>query len=112
MSKLFGYEESLEEKTTEVMNKCEKFLDLAFKVTGKSVMDILEFDAVTGAMIGGSIELYKSSKELVKMQAKVMDKMIGDLDELKEMNKNLCKQNEMLQQMLHDINKSVEKVNK
>ena len=107
MSKLFGYEESLEEKTTEVMNKCEKLLDLMFKVTGKS-----EFDAETGAMIGVSMELYKSSKELAKMQAKVMDKIIGDLDELKEMNKNLCKQNEMLQQMLHDINKSVEKVSK
>lgn len=34
------------------------------------------------------MELYKGSKELVEMQAKAMDKMLGDFDELKEMNQN------------------------
>lgn len=109
MSKLFGHGESLEEKTTEVMNKCENFVDLAFKASGGSVMDMLRFDAQTGAAIGGCMELYKSSKELVKMQAKVMDKMLGDFDDLKEMNQELRKQNEELQKMLRELSRKIEK---
>lgn len=112
MSNLFGYGESLEAKTTEVMNKCENFVDLAFKVSGSSVMDMLGFDAETGAAIGGCMEIYKSSKELAEMQAKAMDKMLGDFDELKEMNENLRKQNEMLQHLLQDLSRKVEKIGK
>lgn len=112
MSKLFGYGESLEAKTTEVMNKCENFVDLAFKASGKSVMDVLGFNAKTGAVIGGCMELYESSKELAEMQAKAMDKMLKDFDELKVMNENLREQNKMLRQMLQDLSRKVEKIGK
>lgn len=110
MSKLFGYGEGLEAKTTEIANKCENFVDLAFKASGISVMDMLGLNAETNAAIGGFIELYKGLKELVEMQAKAMDKMLGDFDELKGVNENLRKQNEMLQQMLQDLNRKVEKI--
>ena len=109
MSKLFG---SLETKTTEAMNKCEKLLDLTFKASGSSVMDMLEIDAETGAMIGGCMELYRDSKELKVMEAKAMDKVLEDLDELRVMNDNLRKQNETLQQMLQDLSRKVEKIGK
>lgn len=112
MSKLFGCGESLEVKTTEVMNKCENLVDLSFKASGSSVMDVLGFNAKTGAAIGGCMEFYKSLKELAEMQAKAMDKMLGDFDELKEMNKNLCKQNEMLQHLLHNLSRKVENIGK
>ena len=112
MSKLFDCGESLEAKMAEVMNKCENLVDLSFKASGSSVMNMLGFNAKNGAVIGGCMEFYKSLKELEEMQAKAMDKMLGDFDELKEMNKNLRKQNEMLQQMLQDLSRKVEKIGK
>lgn len=104
MSKLFDYGESLEKKTESVLKDCEVLMGLAFKASGTSFMDtISDLDAESRAMFGGYMKLYKKTKELAVMQAKTMDKMLGDLDKLKEMNEILYKQNETLQQTLQNF---------
>lgn len=106
-------EQSLERETTKIMKNCEGLINDAFKASGKSFMDVLlDMDAKTGAMIGGYVSLYKDAKDLVIMQAKAMDQMLKDFDELREMNNNLCIQNEKLQSILQDLNREVQKIGK
>lgn len=110
MSKLFGYGESLEGKTEAILKDCEGIMDLAFKASGSSIMDVMSgLDTETGAILGGCVNLYKNTKDLAVMQAKAMDKMLSDFDELKEMNKDLREQNEKLQKMLQELSRKIEK---
>ena len=101
MSKLF--DESLEAKTEKIIKNCEGLIELSYKASGFSIMDTLsELDAEKGAMVGGFMTCYKDAKDLAVTQAKTMDKILKELDELKGMNRELRKQNEELQRMLRD----------
>lgn len=109
---LFGIEveESLEKQTEEVLKECEKVMDVAYKASGVSIMDIMDgLDAESGAILGGAMTLYRKSKNLALTQAKAMDKMQNSFDELKKMNEKLLAQNEELQQMLRELSRKIEK---
>ncbi len=109
--RLFDYGKGLESEANKLMNETEEVIELAFKASGKGIMDVLDIDVQTGTMIGATMQLYKHSKEFVMMQARAMDRMLADLEELKEANENLRKQNEELQRLLQDLNRSVQKMN-
>ena len=104
-------EGTLEKQTEEVLKECEKFMDVAYKASGVSIIDAMDsLDAESGAILGAVMTLYKKSKNLVLAQAKAMDKMQNGFDELKEMNKELLAQNEQMQSMLLDMNSQDEAV--
>lgn len=106
-----GIKESLEKQTEELLKECEKVMDVAYKASGVSIMDVMDsLDAKNGAVLGAAMTLYKKSKNLALTQAKAMDKMQNSFDELKEMNKKLLAQNEQMQRMLLDMNSQNEAV--
>lgn len=108
---LFGIEAkgSLETQTEEVLKECENVMNVAYKASGASVMDIMDgLDAESGAMVGAAMTLYRKTKDLALNQAKAIDKLQNSFDELKEMNKKMLEQNEQLQRMLRDMNSQKE----
>lgn len=108
---LFKNEESLEKQTEEILKECEKVINVSYKASGVSIMDVMDgLDAKNGAVLGAAMTLYKKSKNLALTQAKAMDKMQNSFDELKEMNKKLLAQNEQMQRMLLDMNSQDEAV--
>lgn len=108
---LFKNEESLEKQTEEILKECEKVINVSYKASGVSIMDVMDgLDAKNGAVLGSAMTLYKKSKNLALTQAKAMDKMQNSFDELKEMNKKLLAQNEQMQRMLLDMNSQDEAV--
>ena len=110
---LFGIkveEESLEKQTEEVMKECEKVMNVTYKASGVSIMDLMDgLDADSGAILGGVMTLYRKSKNLALTQAKAMDEMQNSFDELKKMNEILLAQNEELQRMLRELSRKIEK---
>ena len=97
-------EGSLEKQTEEVLKKCEKVMDVAYKASGVSIMDAMDgLDAESGAILGAGMTLYRETKNLLLMHAKTMDKMQNSFEKLKDMNKKLLEQNEQMQRMLLDM---------
>ncbi len=81
-------EVSLEDKTRELMEQTEDFINKAVKASGVSASDILlNMDAETGTMIGCCAELWKTCKEYSIFQAKRLDETLQIVKELKEENK-------------------------
>lgn len=110
MSMLFSYGKGLEWKAEEVMQKGEDLVNLSFNASGSSFMGVMsQLDGESGAMIGGVMDMYKTAKEFAMMQAQAMDRLLEDFEELKNMNKDLCKQNEEMQRLLRDLNREVKK---
>lgn len=110
---LFGYGESLEKKTTEILGECEKLIDVSVKASGVSIMDAMSgLDAETGAMVGAAMKIYKKSKDLAVMQAKAMDQMLVNFEELKKTNEELHKQNDGIRQVLSNLRRDIENINK
>lgn len=104
---------SLENKTREMMNECEGFMNTAFKLSGVSAMDaLLGLDAETGAALGGAMNLYKQAKDLVIEQASAMDKMRNDLEELKRMNERFITVSETTTEIQAEILKEVKSLKK
>lgn len=108
--KLFEYGKNLESEVEGLIGDAEEAMQESFKASGQNIIDLLDFDAKTGAAIGGCVQLYKRSKKFAIMQAQAMDRMLADLEELKDANKELRKQNEEMQHLLHDLSRSVEKL--
>lgn len=107
---LFDYGKNLEVEFEGLINEAEEAMHEAYKASGQSVLELLNFDAKTGAAIGACVQVYKRSKKVALLQAKVMDQMVSDLKELKESNEMLYKQNRETQQALSDLKRSIEKM--
>ena len=108
MQKNYGI--NLEEKTAEVLRGTEKLVEVAYKASGRSVMDLFgNLDAETGACVGAAMTVYNGAKDLAVMQAKAMDLIITNFEELEKMNRELCEQNERLLKLQEEILKEVKK---
>ena len=56
-------EESLEKQTEEILKECEKFMDVAYKASGVSIMDAMDsLDAESGAILGAAMSLQEIKK--------------------------------------------------
>lgn len=107
---LFSNERKLEVMAENLMDNGEALLDSAVRASEVSIMDFFGgINKETGALIGDAMSLYKDSKEFALTQARIMDKMIGDLEELKKMNEDLREQNEEMQCLLREISRKINK---
>lgn len=103
---------SMEKKTMELIKKSENVVEDLYKATGRPVMDLLRFDAKTGAAIGGCMEVYKESKEYLLDWANVIDRTQEDLKEIKEIVELLRRQNERLEERIQDMDRHVREIGK
>ena len=93
------------------MQKCEDFMDLAFKASGSSVMDALGgLDATMGVIIGGCMEIYRDAKKLSVEMAEVFDQTNKEIKELKAENDVLAEQNKELRSLLNTTIRNQEKI--
>lgn len=101
---------SLTKKTMDLFECYDELTDLAFKTLGGSISEVIKgMDAKTGALIGGSIEAYETTKRLIVDYAEVTDKMIMELKEIKIMNNCLREQNKILREILQSLTPEDEK---
>lgn len=109
---LYG-QKKLEGLTNELLKKSEDAINTAMKASGQSFMDTIgTMDATTGALIGGCMEIYKTSKDLAILQARTIDNIATGMDELKKINDDLRKQNDDLQSLLQGIDRKIDKIGK
>lgn len=101
---------AMEEETEMILKSCENLIDQAFKASGLSFMDAIgDLDATTGAVFGGAMKLYRETKDLVLIQAKMMDKITYDLEKMKETNEELREQNKELLRLMQDLSRKIDK---
>lgn len=103
----------MELRTIAVFMKTEEVLNHILTASGVSQMDIIkQLDAETGAVIGECIDLCSDIKDIAVIQAKYLDKTLKELDVLKRMNSELCKQNEELRGILRGISENLNQNNR
>lgn len=103
---------SMEERTEALIERSEEVVETLYKASGASVMDLLSFNAKTGAAIGGCMEIYKESKECALDWAKVIDRTQEDLKAIKEIVGLLRRQNERLEARLQEMDRHITEIGK
>lgn len=103
---------SMEKKTMELIEKSEKAVNDMYRAADLSVVDLLGFDAKTGAAIGTCMEIYKDSKDYVQYWARTIDRTEQDLKEIKEIVALLRRQNERLEARLQEMDRHIREIGK
>lgn len=77
-------------KTVGVLNDVEELINATFRASGASALDLFgDLDAETGAIVGGLMTVYKSTKDLAVTQARVLDQMDCQLKKLRSENEEM-----------------------
>lgn len=101
----------MERKAEELMKGVDETINTAFKASGIDIMDMIEgLDETTGAMIGGYMKMLKKAKEFTTQQSKALDYLVETVQDLKEHNEILSKNQAYLQERLQDLTREVTKL--
>lgn len=101
----------IETKTKALFGEVDNTINAAFKAADMEFTDMMEnMDSMTGAMIGGYMRMLKTGKEYTLEQSKAIDFLVETIQDLKDENAVLRKNQEYLQQELRDLNRKVDKL--
>lgn len=108
-AKRLGNKHFYKEVAHDFIERTEKLLKRAMGMTGVSIFDM---NTEEYAIAKDTYALTEEACAIFEVMADDCDKMISDLADLKEMNKELKKQNEYLVELLKEIKEQTRKEDK